>query len=83
MTQEGSGTARAESIRHEDGDEGRVTEWRFAPGAATGYHRHEFDYDVVSVTAARIRAGGPLRRDRADAPMSVSRPEPAGAPARR
>jgi beta-alanine degradation protein BauB len=21
----------------------RVTEWRFAPGAATGFHRHEHD----------------------------------------
>ena len=51
--------ARAESIRHEDGDEVRVTEWRFAPGATTGYHRHEFDYVVVYVTAAKIRAVGP------------------------
>lgn len=25
----------------------RVTEWRFAPGAAIGYHRHEHDYVVV------------------------------------
>jgi quercetin dioxygenase-like cupin family protein len=25
----------------------RVTEWRFAPGAATGWHRHELDYVVV------------------------------------
>ena len=24
-----------------------VTEWRFAPGAETGWHRHEFDYVVV------------------------------------
>ena len=27
----------------------RVTEWRFAPGAATGFHRHEHDYLVVPV----------------------------------
>ena len=26
-----------------DNDRVRVTEWRFAPGAATGWHRHEFD----------------------------------------
>ena len=26
-----------------DNDHLRVTEWRFAPGAATGYHRHEHD----------------------------------------
>jgi beta-alanine degradation protein BauB len=25
----------------------RVTEWRFAPGAATGWHRHELDYVVL------------------------------------
>jgi len=30
-----------------DNDRTRVTEWRFAPGAATGWHRHEFDYVVV------------------------------------
>ncbi len=51
--------SRADSIRHEDGDEVRITEWRFAPGAATGHHRHEFDYVVVYVTAAKIRAVGP------------------------
>lgn len=50
---------RAESIRHEDNDAVRVTEWRFAPGAATGHHRHEFDYVVVYVTPAKIRAVGP------------------------
>ena len=29
-------------------DDGRtiVTEWRFAPGAETGWHKHEFDYVV-------------------------------------
>jgi len=33
----------------------RVTEWRFAPGAATGWHRHEFDYVVVPLTTGRLR----------------------------
>ena len=28
----------------------RVTEWRFAPGAATGHHRHEYPYVVVPLT---------------------------------
>lgn len=50
---------RAQSIQHEDNDVVRVTEWRFAPGAATGYHRHAFDYVVVYVSAAKIRAVGP------------------------
>jgi beta-alanine degradation protein BauB len=33
----------------------RVTEWRFAPGAATGWHRHGFDYVVVPMTTGRLR----------------------------
>jgi hypothetical protein len=28
----------------------RVTEWRLAPGSATGHHRHEMDYVIVPVT---------------------------------
>ena len=28
----------------------RVTEWAFAPGAATGWHVHEFDYVITPVT---------------------------------
>jgi quercetin dioxygenase-like cupin family protein len=32
----------------------RVTEWRFAPGAATGWHRHEHDYVVVPITTGRL-----------------------------
>jgi beta-alanine degradation protein BauB len=37
-----------------DDDTVRVTEWRFAPGAATGFHRHEFDYVVVPLTTGRL-----------------------------
>jgi len=33
----------------------RVTEWRFAPGAATGWHRHELDYVIVPMTTGRLR----------------------------
>ncbi|MBN8970592.1 MAG: cupin domain-containing protein [Xanthobacteraceae bacterium] len=33
-----------------DNDEVRVTEWRLAPGSATGHHRHEMDYVIVPVT---------------------------------
>ena len=28
----------------------KVTEWRFAPGAETGWHRHPYDYVVVPIT---------------------------------
>ncbi len=33
----------------------RVTEWRFAPGAATGYHVHEHDYVVVPIVTGTLR----------------------------
>lgn len=39
--------AAAKSTVFIDNDRVRVTEWRFAPGAATGWHRHEMDYVVV------------------------------------
>ena len=32
----------------------RVTEWRFAPGAETGYHVHEHDYVVVPLTTGAL-----------------------------
>ena len=31
-----------------------VTEWRFAPGAETGWHRHGHDYIVVVLTAGKL-----------------------------
>jgi quercetin dioxygenase-like cupin family protein len=37
----------------------RVTEWRFAPGAATGYHRHAYDYVVVPVVDGELELIGP------------------------
>jgi quercetin dioxygenase-like cupin family protein len=32
-----------------------VTEWRFAPGAETGYHVHAHDYVVVPLTSGKLR----------------------------
>ena len=32
----------------------RLTKWHFAPGAATGFHRHAFDY-VGSLTTSRLK----------------------------
>jgi quercetin dioxygenase-like cupin family protein len=40
-------TTRATAKVFIDNERVRVTEWRFAPGAATGWHRHEMDYVVV------------------------------------
>ena len=33
-----------------------VTEWRLAPGAETGWHRHAHDYVVVCLTAGKLLA---------------------------
>ena len=33
-----------------------VTEWRFAPGAETGWHRHQHDYVVVCLTTGKLLA---------------------------
>lgn len=38
-----------------DNDCVRVTEWRFAPGAATGWHRHEYDYVVTPITDGKLK----------------------------
>jgi quercetin dioxygenase-like cupin family protein len=38
-----------------DDDRLRITEWRFAPGARTGHHRHGFDYVVVPLTDGLLR----------------------------
>ena len=38
-----------------DNDRVRVTEWRFAPGAATGWHRHNHDYVIVPLATGRLR----------------------------
>jgi beta-alanine degradation protein BauB len=37
-----------------DDDAVRVTEWRFAPGATTGPHRHDYDYVVVPMATGRL-----------------------------
>ncbi|MBF6991541.1 cupin domain-containing protein [Cupriavidus sp. IK-TO18] len=36
-----------------------VTEWRFAPGAETGQHRHGYDYVVVPMTTGALRLQTP------------------------
>lgn len=38
-----------------DNDRVRVTEWRFGPGAATGWHRHDHDYVIVPLATGRLR----------------------------
>ena len=42
-----------------DNDRVRVTEWRFAPGAETGFHIHEMDYVVVPGGDGRLKLVSP------------------------
>ena len=44
----------AESTVQIDNEAVLVTEWRFAPGAETGWHRHARDYVVVPQTDGNL-----------------------------
>jgi len=50
MTQRAKATATVQI----DNPRLTVTEWRFAPGAETGWHRHTYDYVVVPGTSGRL-----------------------------
>jgi len=56
----------------------RVTEWRFAPGASTGHHRHEFDYVVVPLHDGRLRLVEPAGTREVTLTAGVSYARPAG-----
>jgi beta-alanine degradation protein BauB len=47
----------------------RVTEWRLAPGAATGHHVHEMDYVIVPMTDSEMTVVSP-GGERARAPVA-------------
>ena len=47
---------RARSTKLEENERVVVTEWRLAPGAETGWHRHQYDYVVVCLTAGKLLA---------------------------
>jgi quercetin dioxygenase-like cupin family protein len=42
-----------------DNERVRVTEYRFAPGAETGWHQHAWDYVVVPQTDGQLALVGP------------------------
>ena len=44
----------ATSTVQADNDRLRITLWRFAPGEATGAHRHEYDYIVLPLTTGEF-----------------------------
>jgi quercetin dioxygenase-like cupin family protein len=49
-----SARTRAAPTTRIDNDRVIVTEWRFAPGAETGWHSHGYDYIVVPQTDGRL-----------------------------
>src|SRR5262249_1480576 len=49
-----SNRAQATGTTIEDGARVTMTEWRCAPGAETGWHRHGLDYVVMYRTAAHL-----------------------------
>ena len=49
----------AQSDVQQDTPEVRVTEWRLAPGAATGHHTHGMDYVIVPVTSGEMTIVAP------------------------
>lgn len=51
----GTGQPKAVPTVQVDNERTRVTEWRFAPGAATGWHRHGYDYVVVPGTTGTLK----------------------------
>jgi len=48
-------TGSAKATKFIDNDRVIVTEWRFAPGAGTGWHRHAHDYVVVPLMDGRLK----------------------------
>jgi quercetin dioxygenase-like cupin family protein len=48
-------TGTAKAIRHIENERVVVTEWRFAPGANTGWHRHGHDYVIVPLMDGKVK----------------------------
>lgn len=60
-----------------DNDQVRVTRFDFPPGAETGWHVHEMDYIVVTLTDCPLRQelpGGEIRDSVIDAGSAYTRP---------
>jgi beta-alanine degradation protein BauB len=55
-----------------DTAEVRVTEWRLAPGSATGHHIHGMDYVIVPVTAGEMTIVAP-NGERSKAQLAVGK----------
>ena len=67
-----------------DTPEVRVTEWRLAPGSATGHHTHGMDYVIVPVTSGEMTIVAPNgERTKAQLGVGKSYFRKAGVAARR
>jgi quercetin dioxygenase-like cupin family protein len=55
MSTAGKSRPAAKATVQVDNDRVKVTEWRFAPGAATGWHRHGYDYVVVPMVTGKLQ----------------------------
>jgi ketosteroid isomerase-like protein len=65
--------AQAEPVVHVEDGRFKVTEWRFAPGAETGWHVHGHDYVVVPLDDGLLRLEEPGGGGR-DAPLTRHAP---------
>ncbi|CAN5313927.1 cupin domain-containing protein [soil metagenome] len=62
----------ARSDVQQDTPEVRVTEWRLAPGAATGHHTHGMDYVIVPMVTGVMTIVAP-DGGRSQAPITVGK----------
>jgi beta-alanine degradation protein BauB len=69
---------KAQSIVQIDNPRVVVTEWRFAPGAETGFHVHAHDYVVVPLTTGLLRLDEEASSRTASLQAGVSYARPAG-----
>ena len=63
---------QAEPVKQLETDRVIVTEWRFPPGAETGWHRHQHDYVVVPMTTATLLLETPDGETTADLKIGQS-----------
>src|SRR5580692_9146127 len=69
---------KATSVVQVKNERALVTEWRFAPGAATGHHVHAHDYVVVPLTSGTMRLEEAAGARDASLQAGVSYARPAG-----
>lgn len=67
---------KATGIQQLENERVIVTEWRFAPGAETGFHVHAHDYVVVPLISGTLRLEEPggTRDAQLEAGASYARP---------